>query len=120
MLLAPPNPGDQPPNRTRPRVQLLPNPDCKRSIYVGSLEGLDAVAKRHATVRLAGTLLRGQLGTAVDPLTDLGIAAERDHPGPVAFAEDDDHLVVGVEGGEVDKDASWSGQRDAQAFNAPS
>ena len=85
----------------------------------GSLEGLDAVAKRHATVRLAGTLLRGQLGTAIDHLTTLD-CSRTGSSGPVAFAEADDHLVVGVEGGEVDKDASWPGQRDAQAFDAPS
>jgi hypothetical protein len=70
---------------------------------------LDAMAKRHADGALAGTLLRGQLDTAVDHLTDLSVAAERDRPGPVAFAEDDDHLVVEVEGGEIHEDASWSG-----------
>jgi hypothetical protein len=66
---------------------------------------LDAIAKRHATVR-----------SPVNHLTDLSVAAERDRPGPVAFADDDDHLVVEVEGGEVHKDASWSGQRAARAF----
>lgn len=81
---------------------------------------LEAVAKRHATVRLAGTLLRGQSGTAVDQLTGLGIAAELDRPGPVAFAEDDHHLVVEVEEARSTRTRAGQAQRDARALDAPS
>ena len=78
-----------------------PPPTAPCSGSLPSRRLLDAIAKRHATVRSPARCSVVNLGTAVDHLTDLSVAAERDRPGPVAFAEDDDHLVVEVEGGEV-------------------